>query len=83
MPQPISDRDWQEWAHHPMTMLWAEQIREDLQDMKDCWARGGYTTANSDELLQANAQAIGAAQTLQSMLDKIEELRRAAQEQEQ
>ena len=50
--------------------------------MQKLWMRGGYTRANGDESLQANAEAIGAAQTVQSMIDKIDELRAAAAERE-
>jgi len=82
MSQTVSQRDWEEWAHHPVTKLWQSQMREDLEEMQKLWMRGGYTRANGDESLQANAEAIGAAQTVQSMIDKIDELRAAAAERE-
>lgn len=79
MSQIVSQRDWEEWAHHPVTKLWQSQMREDLQEMQALWMRGGYTRANGDESLQANAEAIGAAQAVKSMIDKIDELRAAAE----
>lgn len=79
MSQNVSQRDWEEWSHHPVTKLWQSQMREDLEGMQSLWMRGGYTRANGDESLQANAEAIGAAQAVQSMIDKINELRAAAE----
>jgi len=78
-PQVVSDRAWQEWSHHPVTKLWQSQMREDLARMQELWVGGSFTSESCDATAQANAKAIGAAQTLRSMIEKIEELQQAAE----
>ena len=53
-----------------------EEIKWQVDEIKNAWANGKYTGAEAYETTQLNAQAIGQIQTLENILEYIELLKK-------
>lgn len=42
---PISKEEFQEWNLHPVTKAFKDQLRADLERLKDAWANGGFESS--------------------------------------
>ena len=68
----INHRDKLEWAHNPVTLDFLASLQETRQSTMEAWARGNYTSGQSQETVQLNAQAIGAVGVLDQCIEIID-----------
>lgn len=62
----ITNDDWYQWAHHPVTQQFLQDLRESRQATMEAWAHQQFPT----EL--ANAGALGGVDLLGKVIDSIE-----------
>lgn len=61
--------EWDEWLLHPVTQEFRKAIKGRIQELKDQWANGAFSTESLDGTKQLNAEAIGKVQMLQDLLE--------------
>jgi hypothetical protein len=64
----ITSKEWQEWAHHPLTKEFKKLILDSKEGTKDVWSAGGYVGETLEATALANAGALGAI----SFIDQLE-----------
>ena len=61
--------EWDEWLQHPVTIEFRKAMQTRLDELKNDWANGGYTTETVDGTAQLNARSLGKAQMLSDLLE--------------
>ena len=61
--------EFQAWLSHPVTKLFRQWVKGDIERLKDAWANGAFTGAFSTEMMVKNAAATGAVSALKSILE--------------
>jgi len=63
-----------DWDTNKVTQYVLNEIDETISEIQDVWLEGGYTSATSDETIQLNSKALGAAQALLNLKDFVDSL---------
>lgn len=64
----ITEQEWAEWKLHPVTMQYHKCLEQFLENLKQQWVSGNFTSSSTDETVQLNASNIGKAQMLIDIL---------------
>jgi len=70
----IQDADRKEWAHHPVTQEFLQQLRNSKQDTMEAWASEAFIGEGIEATAMQNATALGGVRVLVEMIDQLEEL---------
>lgn len=62
------------WQSSPVTKYLVYRVSENLEDIKDGWAEGGYISEDALSTVQVNASAQGTAHALNQLIAEIEGL---------
>lgn len=68
----ITDRDRQEWAHHPVTEEFLRLLRESRQETLESWAAEVYVGETAERTAQCNAKALGGVNMLEQVVGLVE-----------
>lgn len=60
-----------EWLQHDISKDLIKVIKDDIELLKDQWAKGAFTGETQDATAQKNAKAIGQVETLEVLLELI------------
>lgn len=61
--------EWKEWKQHEVTKEFFDSIKARIEEKKEDWANGNFTTESSDGTVQKNAAAVGAVAALSDLLE--------------
>ena len=64
----VTKEEWSAWVEHPTTKIFREFLRKQVEEGKDFWLGGKFTSPEGDQTLQMNARAIGTCQAYHNML---------------
>ena len=67
----INQDEYIAWLEHPITRALILHLKADIEDLKDGWVNGAYTTEHKDGTDQLNARMLGQAQQADLILDLI------------
>lgn len=76
-PQVVTDKDRQEWAHHPVTLELVATLLASKADAMENWARERFVDENPLVAAQKNAAAIGGIRVVDQILDLVENFKHA------
>lgn len=65
--------DHRAWLEMEQTRNLLKFLKQDLENVKEQWASGGYTTESQDGTLQLNSMALGSVRSLNNIINAIEE----------
>lgn len=65
--------DHEAWLQMDQTKDLLRYLKQDLENVKDQWASGGYTTESQDGTIQLNSMALGSVRSLNNIINAIEE----------
>jgi len=68
-----SREEFEIWKLSPVTQQLILKIKEEMQEVMFRWAEGQYTSESVDGTVQTNAKYLGVVQTLDGMVETIEE----------
>ena len=60
----ITEQEWTDWKMHPVTVQYHKRLEQFLEDLKQQWVSGNFTSSTVDETAQMNASNIGKAQMI-------------------
>ena len=72
----ITRQERQEWAHHPVTQEWLEQLQESKAETMEAWAAEAFVGATPEATQSFNATALGGVRVLKQLIEEIESLKR-------
>lgn len=81
MPQDHGPEDFLGWYRSPMTRAFLEGLDEDRQSLKDAWARRSFIGENADQTNFLNAKALAQVDTIDQILDNLQQSEEEAQKQ--
>jgi hypothetical protein len=64
----ITEQEWADWRLHPVTAQFHRRLESFLEDLKEQWTQGNFTSTTTDETAQLNALNIGKAQMITDIL---------------
>ncbi len=73
----VTEGEWKEWATHPVTRAFLEDLKETHQDTLEAWGNGAYVGDSGEETLQFSAKALGSLDMLKQIIKRIDDLREA------
>ena len=71
----ITQQDRQEWAHHPVTQEWLEQLQASKAETMEAWASEAFVGATPEATAIYNAAALGGVRVLKELIGEIETLK--------
>lgn len=70
----ITEQDRTEWAHHPVTQEWLQQLRDSKQDTMEAWASESFVGKGCESTAMQNATALGGVRVLAALIELVEDL---------
>jgi hypothetical protein len=64
--------DYLQWAQHPMTLRFLQELLEDKRELMECWARKQFVGENSDQTNFLNARALAKVETIEEIVSNVE-----------
>lgn len=64
----ITEQEWADWKMHPVTVQYHKRLEQFLEDLKQQWVSGNFTSSTVDETAQMNSSNIGKAQMITDIL---------------
>lgn len=64
----ITEQEWADWKMHPVTVQYHKRLEHFLEDLKQQWVSGNFTSSTVDETAQMNSSNIGKAQMITDIL---------------
>ncbi len=71
--ETMDENDRIEWLQNPCTGALLKYLECDMLRFVDQWVNGSFTGENVDATAQLNAKALGSMQTLDNILDWVQE----------
>lgn len=66
-----------DWAHHPVTEEFLQELQGSKQETMEAWAAEGYTAQTAEETAIMNATALGGIRVLDQLIEQLTAIRRA------
>jgi hypothetical protein len=60
-----------EWAHHPVTKEFLQELCDSKQETMEAWAMEKFTAATAEQTSVVNATAIGGVRVLDQLIEQI------------
>lgn len=76
----ITPEDYLSWHRNPLTLVFLRGLQEDRLRILEAWGRKVYTGESADQTLQLNAKGLAQIETIDQILDNLEETREEAAE---
>ena len=78
----LKEKEFREWAFHPVTVHFMTGLEAKVQEAKDSWARAGFMAKTAEETSRHNAFALGAVDMLEQIIDLHRDYKMLGQEEE-
>lgn len=62
-----------EWAHHPVTKEFLQELKDSRQDTMEAWAQEKFVGQVAEETAVQNATALGGVRVLDQLIEQIED----------
>ena len=66
----ITQQDRMDWAHHPVTEEFLQQLVDSKQDTMEAWAAEKFTAHTPEGTAVVNATALGGIRVLDQLIEK-------------
>jgi len=74
LEQEWKGAEWEEWKRHQQTKAFLAFLEATVKDTQDRWLSSDYMSPNFQQLMLLQAGALGSAQSLQRLIDRIERI---------
>ena len=67
----LTNVEWTEWSHHPVTRGFLEELKDDRQKLLEYWAERDFLKESIEGTALANAHALGQVRALDEIIGFI------------
>lgn len=67
-----------DWAHHPVTEEFLQQLVDSKQDTMEAWAAEKFTAHTPEGTAVVNATALGGIRVLDQLIEQIDGIRKVS-----
>ena len=64
-----TEQEWLDWQDHPATKAQRQVLRQWVDELKDRWASGSFSSPHEHETMILNAKAIGNCEVIEKVID--------------